>query len=1453
MAYETEHAIINGDANNTQTTANLLSSGVTLVGALATSSDVDYFKITPASAGLLQLSFSNSLLTSTNHWEIALLDGNGDYLTTLASSVSSALTVSGSENTGTSLAVAGNASVPANARFTLATSSADTTIYTVTNTTSVSGTGTLALNKALPSTAPTDGASLVFDPAQSLADGGSTSLTGQISAAGTYYVKVSASTWTDSEYSLVAGFVPTVESSGANDTKANAATNNNRLIANAWMSGNLSASTDKDVWLLTTADASDIYLDFAAATGDNSAPQWNITIAEWANDAPVTTAGSVAVSGSAGASKTFQPNSGTPTIDDGKYTTANTFVITVEKLSGATLNTGTYTLRARGTDLDLNDAPVITVDTVSSAAPNSVINTGVVRAIAQGADSKVRLNTLFSVSDTDSGQSVASYKIALATTTGSSAVGSIKIEPSGGTATTYTNGATMTAAQMADAWLYPGTTTGDLTLTIQAFDNSAAPDSSGASSFMIQTVRVASSAVGLTVAVQGSDSTLDLVEKAISTDTGYSETFTVKLNTLPSADVKVYLEQASPSQLTLSTGLLTFTASNGTTAQTVTVRAVDDGTTEGSHTGQITFRVVSTDSTYDGQTLTPLSVSLSDPVNHAMSGTLTVSGTATEDQTLTAVTTGLADTDGLGVFAYEWQRSSDGSTGWSAIANATQSSYALGDADVGKYIRAKVSYTDGIGTLETATSAATTAIANINDTPTTSNVTVTTNEDTAYTFSLSNFAFSDNDSGDALTKVWLQELPALGTIKYNGTAIALAGGEYELLKDNIGNLTYTPGSNGNGATYTTFDFKVADATGAKSLAKTVTVAVTAVDDAYTGSLAITGSAAVGRTLEASDAVSDADGIPASGTGAKAYQWLANDVAISGATSASYALTGSEQGKTVKVKLTYTDNGGTANTITSAATTAVAAAGNSAPTGAPAISDTTPAEDQALTASQGDLADTNTLGTLSYQWQRSSSTSTGWGDISGANTANYTPGDADVGQYLRVVASYTDGQGQAESVASAATAAVTNVNDAPTLVSAILDQAAAIGVAFSYTVPLATFGDVDNTTLTYSATQSNDTALPDWLSFTASTRKFTGTPPVGATTVNVKVTASDGVIGSTPATDTFALTINTAPTLSAVSAASYTDTSAYDSSFANTSGTLTGSDSDSGDTLTYGISGGTPGGTTAIGGVTYDVSKTGSYGTLYVVSADATHKGKYVYVPSVSAINARDSSTSENFTFTVTDGTATASQTFAVNITAVTDLGYTINGTIRHWKDSTKKMTGVSITESSISDETGSDGMFTLSGVTDSDGTSGDGIITLAPTLTAPANKTAAGVSLTDVLAALKVYLGKSLPTAYESPYKYIASDFDGNGQVQLTDVLQLLKYYLGKATTNNVAPAWVFMDAADQTGTGMGTSFMGANDSALGKTNTAPHAIDQNFGSNNSIELVAVLRGDVDGSWAALS
>ena len=78
--------------------------------------------------------------------------------------------------------------------------------------------------------------------------------------------------------------------------------------------------------------------------------------------------------------------------------------------------------------------------------------------------------------------------------------------------------------------------------------------------------------------------------------------------------------------------------------------------------------------------------------------------------------------------------------------------------------------------------------------------------------------------------------------------------------------------------------------------------------------------------------------------------------------------------------------------------------------------------------------------------------------------------------------------------------ITGTNDAPTVASAIASQAAREKQAFSFTVPVNTFADVDNgDVLSYSAlavsAAGTTQALPSWLSFNAATQTFSGTPPL----------------------------------------------------------------------------------------------------------------------------------------------------------------------------------------------------------------------------------------------------------------------------------------------------------------------------------------------------------------------
>ena len=107
--------------------------------------------------------------------------------------------------------------------------------------------------------------------------------------------------------------------------------------------------------------------------------------------------------------------------------------------------------------------------------------------------------------------------------------------------------------------------------------------------------------------------------------------------------------------------------------------------------------------------------SASSPVkNAAPTGTVTITGTATQGQKLTA-SNKLVDSDGLGKIGYQWL--ADGS----AISGATGSTFTPTQTQVGKAISVKASYTDKLGTAESVTSAATAMIASPSKTGTAGN------------------------------------------------------------------------------------------------------------------------------------------------------------------------------------------------------------------------------------------------------------------------------------------------------------------------------------------------------------------------------------------------------------------------------------------------------------------------------------------------------------------------------------------------------------------------------------------------------------------------------------------------------------------------------------------------------------------------------------------------------------
>ena len=500
--------------------------------------------------------------------------------------------------------------------------------------------------------------------------------------------------------------------------------------------------------------------------------------------------------------------------------------------------------------------------------------------------------------------------------------------------------------------------------------------------------------------------------------------------------------------------------------------------------------------------------------NSPATGQPIISGTVRVGDMLTADTSGIADADGLDnvSYRYQWVRN-DGSSD-TDITDATASAYTLVSADVGKTLKVRVTFTDDAGHDETLTSASTAAVAAEDPqsqeppaeptglTATVSHDSVSLTWDDPGDESITgyqilrrdralhaigeflvhvddtgnaNTTFTDNDVEPSVQYVYrikaknnagLSELsewvranmpaptrdpnsPATGVPTVTGTAqvgevltadtsgIADADGlenatfSYQWIRND--GSTETDIQDATGSIYTLVDadegqtikVKVSftdDAGNEETLTSTATGSVAArPNTSATGRPTISGPARVGDTLTAdTTGIADADGLT---NVSYSYQWVANDgtsdADIGGATGSTYTLTASEQGQTIQVRVSFTDDAGNETTLTSAATEAVAAKPNTSATGRPTISG--PARvGETLTVDTSGIADADGLDNVSYRYQWVVTDRGAYFDISGETGATYTLVAADRGLYIQVRVSFTDDAGKRETLTSALT-------------------------------------------------------------------------------------------------------------------------------------------------------------------------------------------------------------------------------------------------------------------------------------------------------------------------------------------------------------------------------------------------------------------------------------------------
>ena len=310
--------------------------------------------------------------------------------------------------------------------------------------------------------------------------------------------------------------------------------------------------------------------------------------------------------------------------------------------------------------------------------------------------------------------------------------------------------------------------------------------------------------------------------------------------------------------------------------------------------------------------------------NNPATGALTISGTAQVGGVLTANLSNVTDPDGLVNVSYSYQWIADDGTTETDIDHATGETYRPITADEDKTVKVRVSFTDDEGNPESLTSAATGAVSPWDKGELIWSALLTVGEyDTGGPIV---FGFSTGLAGslEPPTFTFASTDITITTLAYNtpGSTLqlnaaiadqqALGSGAFGLYLDEAHWLFTNPASQPSVPIILTL----------RSLSWTdeqeVEVRLT-VNHPATGAPVVTGTPEVGETLTADiSAIMDEDGLPV--LGQLTYQWISNDGSgdsdISGATDSTFTPGGSDLGKTIKVRVSFTDNANFREVLTS---------------------------------------------------------------------------------------------------------------------------------------------------------------------------------------------------------------------------------------------------------------------------------------------------------------------------------------------------------------------------------------------------------------------------------------------------------------------------------------------------------------------------------------------------------
>ena len=297
--------------------------------------------------------------------------------------------------------------------------------------------------------------------------------------------------------------------------------------------------------------------------------------------------------------------------------------------------------------------------------------------------------------------------------------------------------------------------------------------------------------------------------------------------------------------------------------------------------------------------------------NTPATGQPLISGKARVGEVLEVDTSGISDGDGLtnAAFTYQWLADD------AEITVATGPTYTLVEAELGEAVKVRVSFTDDGGNNETLTSVATAAVSAALPPP--DNVRAVTQKSGAVELTW------QSPDGAPVTGYRIERRRAGENRSNQQRSVGSPKAHHTLVEDTgSADTGYTDESAEKGVEYE-YQVSARNEAGPGEASGWVRAGPESVSNSpATGAPTITGTAQVGETLTAGiTSIADADGL--SGV-VYNYQWLADDTEIDGATGSTYTVQSSDAGKPIKVQVTFTDDAGNEETLTSPATDAVEA-------------------------------------------------------------------------------------------------------------------------------------------------------------------------------------------------------------------------------------------------------------------------------------------------------------------------------------------------------------------------------------------------------------------------------------------------------------------------------------------------------------------------------------------------